>query len=71
LWRYSKPLEREDKVKRLVGGWRVGNVLDYFLAWRELAVSLRVGLDGTFHFTLFCSHKNTVQFMTASMLRSM
>ena len=34
-------MEREDKVKRLVGGWRSGSVLEFFLAWRELAVSLR------------------------------
>ena len=34
-------LEKEGRVKRLLGGWRTGSLLEYFLAWRELTVSLR------------------------------
>ena len=34
-------MEREGQVKRLVGGWRSSTTLEFFLAWRELAVTVR------------------------------
>jgi CRP-like cAMP-binding protein len=32
---------REDRAKRIMGGWRLGSTSEYFLAWREVTWSLR------------------------------